>query len=49
MLQRHKNFLKNLEEHKRLEREEQAMFMDMQDAKVTKFKEQAGKQRQKIK
>lgn len=49
VLQRHKNFLKNLEAHKRLEREEQVMFMDIQDEKVTKFKEQAGKQRQKIK
>lgn len=49
VLQRHKNFIKNLEMHKKLEKEEQAMFMDVQDQKVTKFKEQAGKQRLKIK
>jgi hypothetical protein len=43
VLQRHKNFIKNLEEHKRLEREEQAVLTEMNDKKFSKFKEQAGK------
>lgn len=48
VLQRHKNFLKHLEQAKQIEREDQVIARELEEARVNKFKEQAERQRKKI-
>ena len=49
ILSRHKQFLKNLENQKRAERDDMDMATLYEEQKLNRFRDQAQKQRQKIK
>jgi parvulin-like peptidyl-prolyl isomerase len=49
ILARHRSFLKELETKKQQEREEAMLYDHMKEQKEQKFREQAAKQRDKIK
>lgn len=49
VLNRHKAFLKNLEEQKKVERDEKQLLVEFEETKIKDFKIIAEKQRKKIK
>ena len=48
VLQRHKMYLKSLEQAKLIEREDQIIARELEEARLNKFKDQAERQRKKI-